>query len=122
MAFPALPTRPPLPDVIDPDGWVQAIHGKRSARKVKSDGRVKLDEQHYYIQQEMAGKHVVLEVDGTAQELVVWQQQEVIKRVPIKGLQKRLLPWNQYVLQLREEARTEWRLSQQGRRIKQANR
>jgi hypothetical protein len=70
---------------------------------------------------EMAGQHVVLEVDGTAQELVVWQQKQVIKRMPIKGLQKRLLPWSQYVLQLREEARTEWRLSQQARRAKQAS-
>ena len=117
-----MPSRPPLPDFIDPDGWVQAIHGKRFARKVKRDGGVKLDERAYHIKQALAGTHVVLEVDGPAQELVVWQQKEVIKRLPIKGLQKRLLPWNQYVLQLREEARTEWRLYQQARRIQQASR
>ncbi|HEY7123470.1 MAG TPA: integrase core domain-containing protein [Ktedonobacterales bacterium] len=120
VAFPNLPARPPLPDVIDPDGWVQAIHGQRFARKVKRDGSVQLEKRPYHIKQALAGTHVVLEVDGPAQELVVWQQKEVIKRLPIKGLQKQLLPWNHFVLQLREEARTEWRLYQQGRRAKQA--
>ncbi|HEY7122967.1 MAG TPA: integrase core domain-containing protein [Ktedonobacterales bacterium] len=120
VACPTLPERPSLPDFIDPDGWVEAIHGERYARKVKGTGSVKLDGKHYYVQQALAGKHVVLEVDGPARELVIWHQKEAIKRVPIKGLQRRLLPWKEYLAQLREEARTEWRLYQQARRIQQA--
>lgn len=122
VAFPTLPTRPPLPSIIDPDGWIHAIGGEHYARQVRSDGRVKLDERLYYVQQTLAGKQVVLEVDGPARELVIWYKHEEIKRVPIKGLQKTLLPWDDDVDQLREEARTEWRRYQQARMNRQASR
>lgn len=120
MAFPTLPERPPLPTVIDPDGWVQAIHGERYARKVRRDGRVRLDERQYYIQQTLAGKQVVLEVDGPARELVIWYKRQAIKRVPIKGLQKTVLIWADYVAQISTEARTEWRRYLQARLARQS--
>lgn len=120
IAFPTLPPRPPLPTFIDPDGWVQAIHGERYARKVRSDGSVKLDERRYYVQQALAGKQVALEVDGPARELVVWYKQEVIKRLPIKGLHQTQMAWEEYVAHLREEARTQWRQYQQAKVIRQS--
>jgi hypothetical protein len=83
---------------------------------------VRLGERSYYVQQALAGKRVVLEVAGRARELVVWFQQDVIKRVPMKGLQQTLLPWEAYVTQLREEARTEWRRYQQARATRQSGR
>jgi hypothetical protein len=85
VAFPNLPKRPPLPPFLDPDGWVQIIDGERYARKVRGDGGVSLGERSSSGQQALAGKRVVLEVDGRARELVVWYRQEAIKRMPIKG-------------------------------------
>jgi hypothetical protein len=122
VAFPSLPKRPSLPAFLDPDGWVQTIDGERYARKVRGDGCVSLGERSYYVQQALAGKRIVLEVDGRARELVVWFQQEAVKRIPIKGLQQTLLPWEAYVARLREEARSEWRRNQQARATRQSAR
>jgi hypothetical protein len=117
-----LPKRPSLPTFLDPDGWVQSTLGERYARKVRGDGCVSLGERSYYVQQSLAGKRIVLEVDGRAKELVVWFREEAIKRIPLKGLQQTLLPWNAYVAQLREEARTEWRRSKPARATRQSAR
>jgi hypothetical protein len=122
VAFPTLPKRPPLPAFLDPDGWVQAIDGAYYARKVRGDGGVSLGERSSSVQQPLAGKRVGLEGDGRARELVVWYRQEAIKRMPIKGLQQALLPWEAYVARLREETRPEWRRSQQARATKQSRR
>src|SRR5262249_52083899 len=54
VAFPRWPPRPPLPSFIDPDDWVQAIDGEHYVRKVTREGRVKIDERWYYIQQALA--------------------------------------------------------------------
>ncbi len=52
---------------------------------------------------------MVLEVDATARELVVWQHKGVVKRVAIKGLSQRLLAFDEFVDQLATEARAQWR-------------
>jgi hypothetical protein len=40
VAFPSLPALPLLPDPVDPDAWLQALHGHTLARKIGSDGCV----------------------------------------------------------------------------------
>jgi transposase InsO family protein len=118
VAFPELPMRPAVPLWVDPDAWVLAVHGEHYARKVGPDGCVKLGDQRYYIQKDLAGRHVTLEVDATAQELVVWHRKEVRKRLPLKGLGHRLMAFDEFVDQLREEARTEWRRTQAASRAR----
>jgi hypothetical protein len=51
VAFPTLPKLPPLPDQVDPDRWLQSIHGHAFARRIGSDGCVEVDEEPYYIKQ-----------------------------------------------------------------------
>ena len=109
VAFPQLPVRPAVPLWVDPDDWVLAVHGEHYARKVGPDGCVKLGGHRYYIQKDLAGKHVALEVDAPARELVVWHRKAAVKRLALKGLCQRLLAFDEYVDQLAEEARTEWR-------------
>ena len=53
-----------------------------------------------------------LEVDSTARELVVWHRKAVVKRLAIKGLSQPVLAFEDFVDQLREEARTNWRRTQ----------
>jgi hypothetical protein len=57
-----------------------------------------------------------LEGDGSAREFIVWHQQEQIKRLPIKGLRKTVLPWSDYLTQVSQEAQTQWKRSQAARR------
>ncbi len=94
---------------MDPDAWVQAIHGEHYARKVDPEGCVKLGDKRYYVQKDLAGTHVVLEVDAPAREAVVWHCKEAVKRLPLKGIKKNLLAFDNFVDQLRLEARQEWR-------------
>ena len=39
-AFPVLPTLPALPERVDPDRWLQALHRRRFVRKVRRDGTI----------------------------------------------------------------------------------
>lgn len=109
VAFPELPVRPAVPLWVDPDAWVQVIDGEHYARKVGPDGCIKLGDQRYYVQKEVAGKHVTLEVDAQAHEQVVWHRKEAVKRLVIKGLGKRLLALDDFVDQLAASAPTDWR-------------
>lgn len=39
VAHPVLPKRPALPSTVDPDRWLQALHGRWYPRRVRADGR-----------------------------------------------------------------------------------
>ncbi|GHO71281.1 hypothetical protein KSC_101730 [Ktedonobacter sp. SOSP1-52] len=60
VAFPTLPTLPPLPDPVDPDAWLQALHGHALARKIGSDGCVTVDGETYSISRALCGQQVTL--------------------------------------------------------------
>jgi hypothetical protein len=45
VAFPSLPKLSPLPDQVDPDRWLRAVHRKRFKRRVKANGSIQVDKQ-----------------------------------------------------------------------------
>ena len=51
VAFPSLPPLPPVPQTVNPDRWLQSIHGQAFARRIGSDGCVEVDREPYYIKQ-----------------------------------------------------------------------
>lgn len=108
-AFPNLPVLPPLPERINPDHWLETIHGRAFARKVGTDGVVDVDDDHYYIKQALAGQQVVLFVNAPEKVFEVWSEGHVIKALPIKGLVGREMAWQEYVLLIKEHARSEER-------------
>jgi hypothetical protein len=109
QAHPVLPTLPALPAVVDPDAWVQAIHGRTYARRVKSDGRVSVDGTNYYVKQALAGHLLTLRINATEHSLEVLQQDTIIKILPIKGLQGKPMPLDNYIALMEERARSEER-------------
>ncbi len=66
-------------------------------RKVRHNGTVLLDDVAYYIQQALAGQYVDLCMNSVQQELIIWHEQQPIKRLPIKGLPKTLLSFEEFV-------------------------
>jgi hypothetical protein len=42
VAFPDLPSLPKLPHFVDPDRWLQAVHGQRYRRRINSTGSLQL--------------------------------------------------------------------------------
>jgi hypothetical protein len=114
-----LPTLPPLPETVDPDRWLQSIHGHAFPRRIGSDGCIEVDEEPYYIKQALAGQHVVLLVNAPEKRFEVSHQDTLIKQVPIKGLHGQVLPFDRYVTLIKQEARSEQRQPMSGRSFRQ---
>ena len=108
-AFPSLPPRPPVPDSVDPNRWLQQIDGQRFVRKVRGDCTVTVDDVRYYISTDLKGQYVALEVDALARELVVYHQRRAVKRMPLKGLAEAPMPFDVYLEQMCREARVAYR-------------
>ena len=121
-AHPILPSLPPLPTVVDPDAWLQGVHGQTYARRVKAGGCVQVDGISYYVKQALAGHMVTLWVNATQQCFEVMHHDTIIKQVPIKGLQGMRMPLDDYIALMQERARSEerQRLMEQRRRYLQA--
>jgi hypothetical protein len=109
VAFPSLPTLPPLPKQVDPDQWMQTVDGKRYVRKVKQDGTVLVAEDRYYIKQALAGQPIVLQVEAAARAFVVFHRQQIIKQVAIKRLRGEPMAFSDFLTLMRQEARSHWR-------------
>jgi transposase InsO family protein len=120
VAFPTLPSRPPLPEVVNPDRWLAPLHGQAFARTVQPNGSVTVDNRPYYIKQSLVGQKVVLVVNALEQTFDVLVGREHVKSVPIKGLVGQELPFEEYAARMLEEARSEYRRwLQQQRRLHQ---
>jgi len=104
VAFSSLPSLPPVPEHVDPDAWLESIHGERYARRVRADGTVTVDNQRYYIKQKLRGQRVVLMVNLFDQAFLVLHQKQVIKQVPIKGLYHGKLAFQDYLKMMSKEA------------------
>ncbi len=107
VAFPALPARPSVPLLVDPDAWLLPIDGRAYVRRVKDDGCVMVGEALYYAGRDLGGQEVALRVDVPAREFVVVHGGIERRRVPIKGLQQCVLPFDSFVEQLAAQARTD---------------
>ncbi len=110
VAFPTLPELPTVPDLVDPDRWLQVSDGLHLVRLVRSDGTVRLDLKSYYVGRALAGQHVALHLSAAKRAwLVVWGQQ-VIKTLPLKGLCGQALRFEAFVQLMIGQARSERRL------------
>jgi hypothetical protein len=109
LAFPELPSLPPLPQSVDPDAWLPHIHGQHFIRKVRQNGTVRIAEGSYYIHLNLIGQYVDLCVDAHQQVFVIWHRQQVLRQVPIKGLHKTLLSFEQFAALMCQQALSEQR-------------
>ena len=109
VTFPELPSLSPLPQLVDPNAWLSHVHGKHFIRKVRQNGTVRIAEGSYYIHLDMIGQYVDLCVNAHQQTFVIWHHQHVLKQVPIKGLHKTLLPFEEFASLMCQQALSEQR-------------
>jgi transposase InsO family protein len=107
IAFPVLPPRPSIPLCVDPDAWLYTITGRAYVRRVSAGGFVAVGDDTYYIQRSLAGQEVAVQVDAPARELVITHRGYELRRLPIKGLVRQILPFDAFVDHLATQARTE---------------
>jgi hypothetical protein len=103
-----LPTLPPLPEQVNPDHWLQKIHGKFYKRRIQSNGSVQVGKQYYYIRKALKGQQILLKVDAMAQQFQVLLDGKPIKRVDNKGLYHNVMDWASYLELIHREAESEW--------------
>lgn len=109
LAFASLPVLPSVPDIVDPDRWLEAIDGQIFKRRVNAAGAVKLAKHHYYIRRELKGRTVLLQIDAPNRQLEVLVGDELIKTIPLKGLHQQPMPFAAYLSLIQTEAVSEWR-------------
>jgi hypothetical protein len=115
VAFADVPSLPPVADVVDPDAWLPHVDGQHFIRKIRQNGSIVLDDVSYYVKQRLAGHYIDVSIDASQQELVIWHQQQPIKRLAIKGLYKMPMRFEQFVSVMAEQARSEQRRLQRAR-------
>lgn len=108
-AFPVLPLRPRLPDLVNPDGWLERFHQKPFLRRVRSNGSVTVDKYDYYVSAALRGKVVLLQINAVEQVLQVIDDDKVIKTIPIKGLLGSPMRIHDFLDMMCEQARSEER-------------
>ena len=115
VAFAQLPSLPPVPTLVDPDAWLHHVDGQHFIRKIRANGTILLDDVSYDVKQALAGEYIDVSIDARQQELVIWHQHQLIKRLAIKGLQKTRMPFEQFVTLMAQQARSEQRRLQRAR-------
>lgn len=96
VAFPRLPTLPPLPSTVDPDSWLWPLDRTAYVRRVGSDGCVNVDLEPYYIGKQWDGEYVTLHIHGVMRVFQVWHATTPIKELPIKNLVGHPLPLKEF--------------------------
>ena len=92
VAFPALPARPSVPLLVDPDAWLETIDGRAYVRRVQENGCVVVGDAIYYVGRDRGGQEVAFIIDARAREFVVVQAGQELKCLAIKGLHRRIVP------------------------------
>lgn len=110
VAFATLPALPSVPDLVDPDRWVQVRDGLALVRKVRRDGTVRIDLKSYYVGVALAGQHVSLHLSAPKRAWLVVHERQVIKTLPLKGLRGQVMRFAAFVELMVGQARAEGRL------------
>ncbi len=78
-------------------------------RKVQADASLTINHERYYVPRELAGHQVTCFINAPEKQFDIWQAGAHVKSVPIKGLCGKILPFEEYVSLMKEEARSEYR-------------
>ena len=118
-AFPTLPELPAVPDLVNPDRWLEVSDGLHVVRMVSRNGTVSIDLKDYYIGRALAGQRVALHLSAKARAWLVIQGTQLLKSLPLKGLYGAALSFEHFVQLMSQQARAEQRLrTAQERRVR----
>jgi len=121
-AFATLPELPPVPDIVNPDRWLQVSDGLHVVRTVRRNGMVSVDLKDYYVARALAGQRVALHLNAKERCWIVLQGTQRLKTLPLKGLYAAALSFEDFVQFMMQQARAEHRLrTAQERRARHAS-
>mgnify|MGYP006270195175 CR=1 FL=1 len=106
-AFPSLPPTQHIPEVVQPNSWLEHDHGRVCRRNVNSRGFIQVDKDRYYIGKQHAKKRVLVHLDAPNQRFFVNDGERVVAELEIKGLSnQQTVSFNDYLKQMKLEARS----------------
>jgi hypothetical protein len=108
LACPAFPTLPKVPEMIDPDRWLEKVHQQAFARTIRTDRKLTINREDYYVSRSLAGQRVSCWVNAAEKQFDIWLSGRLIKSIPIKGLYGQTMPFQEYVALMKQEARSEY--------------
>ncbi len=108
VACPAFPTLPKVPETVDPDRWLLQMDKRAFARTIRTGGDLTINHQDYYVSRSLAGQRVSCWVNAAEKCFNIWKPEGFIKSVPIKGLHGQTMPFQDYVMLMKQEARSEY--------------
>jgi hypothetical protein len=73
-------------------------------RHVGRDPRVDVDLATYDIGPQMAGRAVLFQLEAESRQFAVWHQDQIVKRLPIKGLVGQEMALDDYLKYIQQEA------------------
>jgi hypothetical protein len=104
-AFPDLPTLPSIPEQVDPTSWLQRLHMRPFARRMRPNGTIQLDNHVYYVKQSLAGQLVTVKVDAATRELLIEHHFTLLKRVPLQGILTHSVAFDEFLTLCQTQAR-----------------
>jgi hypothetical protein len=104
VAYPDLPTLPVLPQVVQPNRWLQTEHRRIYRRRINANGSIQVDSHLYYIGQAYAGLSVLAQLNAEKAQLIVIGDGKVLKYCPLMGLYTNELPFSEYLDRIKTES------------------
>jgi len=101
--------RPRIPEMIDPDRWLNEFDGRSYRRHVDSRGTIKLWKQTYYIGKAFKNQTVRVRLDASTKSFQAEIAGQLNKHVPLKGLIGREMEYLDFLAIMCDEARSEWK-------------
>jgi hypothetical protein len=86
-----------------------AVHRKCFKRRVSANGSIQIAKHDYYVSTRLRGRLLVFQVDAVSQELIVEVDGQPFKHLPIKGLHHGLMPFQDFLKLMCQEALAEAR-------------
>ena len=106
MAFPHLPALPPVPEVVDPDRWLETYDRRIFRRWVTTNGTVMVDKYTYRVGVALAGQRVALHLDAPQRQLHVQHRGNRLRPLLVRGMVDTPMSFQAYLSMMLEEARS----------------
>jgi hypothetical protein len=104
--FSGLPSLPKVPEMVQPNAWLDDYHGRVFRRRISSNGTIQVDRQTYYVDTKHHKQRVLVHLDAENEVFFISCDDEVIKRVDIKELLPHEMDFQSYLFAMKQEART----------------
>jgi Integrase core domain len=73
VACPVFPTLPALPQMVDPDRWLERMNEAAFARTIQSGGGITINHEDYYVSRALAGQRIMCVVNAAEKQFDLWQ-------------------------------------------------